>query len=239
MDSRYSPWVRTVAAVAGLGASLCANAIAIGTYTLSNHPDASATPPPYGLRLDGLLTGSGNEVYTFDFDHASSAMTLTYDGSTIVIQGQAFGGQDSGPAYSNAYVSGTTAVWDINFVYNVGVSQPGGEGGVDDVVVYANGSNFGTLSSSLGNFELSDKASAGLSFALGDETGAGHRNFAGISGWGWLMHGSDCQTGTDCSNIPYSDWLFTATPIPVPPAAWLFGSALLGMVGLGRNRQKG
>ena len=36
------------------------------TYELENHIDGSADPPPYGLRLDGLL-GSGK--YTFDFEY--------------------------------------------------------------------------------------------------------------------------------------------------------------------------
>lgn len=54
-----------------------ASAISIGTYNLHNHPDGSANPPAYGLRLDGLLTGNTNEEYTFDFDHVDSAMTLT------------------------------------------------------------------------------------------------------------------------------------------------------------------
>ena len=233
MNYRIHPILRFSAAVLGVSAALSAEAITVGTYTLNNHPDGSATPPPYGLRLDGLFTGNTNEVYTFDFDHASSAMTLTYTGTHITIQGQAFGGQDNG----SGYVAGTTAVWDIYFDYTVGISQPGGDGGVSDLMVHANGANFGSLSSSLGLFDLSDKSDGtGLSFQFGDENGGGHRNFNGISGWGWLMHGTDCQTGSDCSNIAYSDWLFTASPVPVPASVWLFGSSLLGLAGLRRRR---
>ncbi len=33
------------------------------------------------------------------------------------------------------------------------------------------------------------------------------------------------------------DWVLTASPIPVPAAAWLFGSALVGLVGIGRKRK--
>ena len=39
-----------------------------GTYQLKNHPDGNAAPPPYGLRLDGLLNGNQGTIYTFDFN---------------------------------------------------------------------------------------------------------------------------------------------------------------------------
>lgn len=215
-----------------------AYSISQGTYILSNHPDGNAGAPGYGLRLDGFLTGVGSEIYTFDFDHASSAVTLVYDGTSIIIDGVAFGGQDVGSEYG----AGTTALWDIHFEYLVGVTQPGGEGGLDDVVVDADYQNFGTISSDLGDFELSDKARPSDigSFFFGDENGEGHRGFDGISGWGWLRHGADCTTGLDCENIRASDWLFTATPVtqvPVPAAAWLFGSALLGLLGIKRSKK--
>jgi hypothetical protein len=36
-----------------------------------------------------------------------------------------------------------------------------------------------------------------------------------------------------------SDVLVVPNPVPIPAAAWLFGSALLGVVGLGyRNRKQ-
>lgn len=217
-----------LAAALGFSA-LSAQAVSIGTYTLSNHPDGSVNPPPYGLRLDGLLTGSSNEEYTFDFNHVDSAMTLTYDGTTIVIDGVAYGGEDSG----GGYVANTTALWDIHFEYTVGVSQPGSDGGLADVFAVEDAANFGTISSTLGDLELSDKTLGSYSFRLGDENGGGHRGADGISGWGWLMHGEDCQQGTDCVNVEYSDWLFTAelVVVPVPAAAWLFGSGLLALMG--------
>lgn len=211
--------------------SASAGAVAIGKYTLHSHPDGNQNPPPYGLRLDGLLTGNSNEEYTFDFDHPSSNMTLVWDGSKIVIDGQAFGGEDEG----NSYKAGTTAVWDIHFEYTVGVSQPGGEGGLNDVKVNADNANFGTVNSVLGSFELEDEAGSGLSFQLGDENGGGHRGYNGISGWGWLNHGPDCIS-SDCSHIYASDWLFTAKPVPVPAAIWLFGSGLIGLIGVSRRK---
>ena len=221
-------------AVASAFVATNANAITTGTYVLSNHPAGGVAPPLYGLRLDGLL-GDPAKEYTFDFDHASSNMTLVWNGSTIVIDGQAFGGEDTGAGYG----AGTTDVWDIHFEYTVGISTPGGEGGVDDLVVISDNINFGTISSTtsgFGSFSLEDEAGdGGLAFQLGDEAGAGHRGFAGISGWGWMNHGVDCEAN-DCSHVVASDWLFTASPVPVPAAVWLFGSGLLGLVGVARRR---
>ncbi|WP_200821155.1 VPLPA-CTERM sorting domain-containing protein [Oceanicoccus sp. KOV_DT_Chl] len=222
---------KAVALACVLACSVPAYAISIGTYSLGNHSDGSESPPAYGLRLDGLLTGASNEEYTFDFDHALSNMTLTYDGTTVVIDGAAYGGEDIGSGYQ----VGTTAVWDIHFEYIIGVSQPG-DGGLDDVRVDTDYNNFGSLSSSLGTFELADKADgSNMSFRFGDESGSGHRGEPGISGWGWLRHGTDCVNESDCVNVQYSDWLFTASPVPVPAAAWLFGSALIGLVAVKRK----
>ncbi len=222
-------------------------------YNLHNHPDGNEAPPLYGLRLDGLLTGNSDEEYTFDFDHADSAMKLTYDGSTIVIDGVAFGGEDDNTTPDpGAYVGGTTALWNIHFEYNVGLSQPGGEGGIDDIFVNAHHQNFGVLSSSFGVFELRDHANdSGLSFQFGDEGGAGHRGFDGLSGWGWLDHRPElnglCVSSFDSykdscgdywpEHIYASDWLFTATVVPVPAAVWLFGSGLIGLIGVARRRR--
>ncbi len=217
-------------------------ALMSGTYKLSNHPDGNAADPEYGLRLDGLVDGDTNSIYTFDFDHASSDMKLYWNGiDTVIIQGQAFGGKDIGSVYDGA----TTAVWDISFTYKVGVSTPGGDGGVEDVVVVADNQNFGTISSIFGDFDLRDKSNGSYSFQLGDEDGTGHRrNDGALSGWGWLNH---CPVGKPSvcdTHLAASDWLFTAdrigdgtTPIPVPAAAWLFGTGLAGLVGVARRRR--
>lgn len=208
-----------------------AASIAPGTYLLQNHPDGNQAPPEYGLRLDGL-TGSG--VYTFDFN--SGNMTLTWDdlAGTIHISGTAVGNQDG-------------EIWTVDFTYDTGITQVA-NGGADDIVVDSTGHhvNFGTLSSSThGNFDLrahGKNNGAGNTFIFGDEGGAGHRGFAGLSGWGWLdyrtsesidsMTPAGAWIGSDTSLT--SDWLFTA--VPVPAAVWLFGSGLIGLVGFARRK---
>ena len=71
-----------------------------------------------------------------------------------------------------------------------------------------------------------------LTFRLGDEdSDAGHRGFAGISGWGWMNHG-DPEVHHD-----YSDWLFTAEKLPVPTPGSLALMSAGGMLWIRRNRR--
>lgn len=219
------------------------NAIAVGTYILKNHKNGSIKTPYYGLRLDGLL-GDASKDYTFDFDDTRSNMKLKWDGATIKIFGQAFGGEDIGSTY------GASTIWDINFEYTVGITQPGTDGGVKDLFVNADNANFGTISGTIGgttyNIELEDQEADGsstLAFQFGDENGSGHRGHKGISGWGWLNHGADC-IGGDCSHVYASDWLFTTesgTPIQEvsePESILLLGLGLVGLYATSRRKNK-
>ncbi|MGE0558977.1 MAG: PEP-CTERM sorting domain-containing protein [Burkholderiales bacterium] len=208
-----------------------AAAPAAGVYDLHNHPDGGAAAPYYGLRLDELINvSSGHDIFTFDFDHASSFMQLSWNGSSIHIYGQAYGGLDTGSAYGNPLYRG---VWDIDFTYDTGI-------GVNphNVEVTANMVNEGTISSTfgLGTFDLVDKSNGDFSFKLGSEdNGSPHRGFAGISGWGWMNHSG---AGLD-THVAASDWLFTATIAPVPePEVYAMLGLGLGFLGWTRRRQK-
>lgn len=192
-----------------------------GLYQLGNHPDGNAVPPPYGMRLDELVdvTG-GHDIFTFDFEHASSNMSLVYDnvGDTITISGTSYGGRDIGGAYAADAYQG---VYTVSFLYDVSVSQVPGD---DDIQVTANQQNFGTITLPDGTTvkDLSDIFMGGYSFRLGDEDDdLGHRGFPGISGWGWM--------DVDGVHVANMDWLFTATYIPEPATAMmlLIGGSLV------------
>lgn len=210
------------AVLAGLCSPVFAAAPATGVYKLGNHPDGSAQPPAYGLRLDELINvTAGHDVFTFNFEDPSSNMQLDWNGSTIHISGLAYGGLDTGGYYGNAAYRG---LWAIDFLYDTGVSVL-----ANNVTVFSNMVNSGIITSlsGLGSFNLLDKSDGSFAFKLGSENnGSGHRGYNGISGWGWLNH-----SGAGLGNhVAASDWLFIATPVPEPEtwALTAFGLALLG-----------
>jgi len=215
-------------------------AIAYGTYELHNHPDGNARPPLYGARLDELFNATGgHDIFTFDFDHAQSAMFLDYDGSSIHIYGQSWGGRDIGSAYAADIYQG---LYTFDFTYSIGVGLAAGD---DDVEVNLPAPppsvyNYGTLQTpASGEVQLRDghydDGTADFRFGDNDDDN-GWRGFDGLSGWGWLFHKNQTQT----SFLPYvgdSDWLFIATrQVPAPGATALMLSAI--GVGAVRTRRR-
>ncbi len=216
-----------LAGMAAAAATVQAGTLPIGLYELHNHPDGNALPPPYGLRLDELYDVTGaKDFFTFDFDDAASAVTLRYTGTKVIIEGDSWGGRDIGGSYA---VEATTGLYSFRFVYDVGVGIIGGD---DDIIAAANMMNFGWISTPIGDtIDLTDKEDGGYSFRLGDEhNDLGHRGFAGISGWGWLIHGPPGS-----SHVPGSDWIFTVGDLVPAPGSL----ALLGMAAgvMGRRRR--
>ncbi|MBL8878213.1 MAG: PEP-CTERM sorting domain-containing protein [Phycisphaerales bacterium] len=214
--------VCALATIAGLAAATAtADPLVGGLYRLHNHPDGNALPPPYGLRLDELYNATGNhDIFSFDFDHASSNVVMNYDSTNQIatISGSAWGGRDTGGSYANDQYLG---LYSFTFTYNVGLGPVPGD---DDIWATApSGSNTGSILTPLGHTKaLHDVAAGGYTFRFGDEDNdAGHRGFNGLSGWGWL--------GVDGHHQDSQDWLFTAERIPEPSSVLLLalGAGLL------------
>jgi hypothetical protein len=219
------------AVVLCVASAASASPIALGQYALRNHPDGSAGPPGYGLRLDELHdTTANHDIFTFDFNAVGSSLTMTITPTTIRIHGPVFGGRDNGVGntYANDRFRG---IYTIDFTYSRGVEAAPGD---DDLWVNTdNRANTGTITTPRGEvIPLVDERDSGYSFRLGDEDDdQGHRGYQGISGWGWLTY------GPPYNHVNYSDWLFTATLIPAPGAAALGLAAVLA--GAARPRRSG
>lgn len=245
---KQNKWARRLAGGVGLalgtatlGAAQMAVAVGItgGTYTLDNHPDGVASTPFYGLRLDGLLTGNSDDIYTFNFSEGGASMSLNYDdvNQTIQISGTAYGGLDQGSTYDQP------EQFAIDFTYR-NVQQVAGD---DDLWVDASqaGNSTGTITrQSTGDiFNLTDFAGANaFSFRLGDgDDNLGHRGHAGISGWGWVNHAPAPADPGYKPHLYSSDWLFTAKPTPVPESPWTMGVLAVmgsGLIALKRRQMR-
>ena len=207
-----------------------ANALPLeeGSYTLNNHPAGNAATPYYGLRLDGLIGGSSNEV-TFDFDDVAhgSLMKMHYTDGNIHIYGNAWGGVDGGSSYVSP------KLWAIDFTYNTGVA-------VNGMGVKVSGpdySNFGTIGDGTTTYGLTDySGSHDYNFKLDYD----HRGVSGLSGWGWVNY---YDLGTDPADSHHegaSDWLFTATKDPTPaPEPNVLALMAIGLLGIGVMRRRG
>ncbi len=195
-------------------------------YQLENHPDGSATPPSYGLRLDELYdVTSGHDIFTFDFEDAQSNMLMAFSSDTIRIYGTVYGGRDTGSGYAN---DGDLGLYTVDFTYSIGVQLDAND---DDTIVLADMQNTGSIITPRGDvIDLIDKSDGNYSFRLGDEDNDnGHRGFDGISGWGWLNHGGG-------PHVTASDWVFTVNPDPVP-APGAIALAALGLGFAGKRRR--
>ena len=173
----------------------------LARYHLCNHPDGSARPPRYGLRLDELFDlTEGHDKFTFNFEAPGAFVYLDYDGVTIRIHGIVFGGLDKGHKYD----SEKSGYAKIDFTFPLVTPSPG-----DDDLVAVEGS--GSIIWKVGTPDevtiplIAYTGDNDFAFRFGNEDhDLGHRGFFGLSGWGWLNHGDDLET-----HHAASDWLFT------------------------------
>jgi hypothetical protein len=216
---------KTSIGIALSAATLTASAggLTIGQYQLSDHPAGGENPPPYGLRLDGIL-GAGTQTLSIDF-HNDTVLTVSDNGGNLEINitGTLYGGEVDG---MGGYVS--AASYDAVFNYVVNVTDEGNGWAVNGF----DASNGGTLTNQDTNavtevYGMNDAGGLVLAF-LAD----GHRLTGDDTTWvgrGWI---TDQPDGTD-PHAGFRDWLFKGELIPAPSSF-----ALLGLGGLVASRRR-
>ncbi len=226
---------RTFVAVTAFGALLTwslqssAGTVTAGTYRLFDHPDGNLYATfPYGLRLDANdPTGPGlwsvSDANTGNPDFTQGSVFLTWDGST---------GAAATATIAGTLVADDNTIWTVDYVVaNISTIATG----------FAAATGSGTLTLTTGLMTVIDLEgksgtcgttviSGAFCFLADGHRTADHPPLDGdtIVGRGWLTGPMDTT----------NDWLVTASVVPLPAAAWLFGSALTGL-GLIRRRRAG
>ncbi len=197
---------------------------------LADHPDGSVARPTYGLRLDELIPATpGHDIFTFSFSHPSALVEImvtevSAGEFSIHIWGTAFGGR----IVDNEYDPLLSGPAEIDFTYMLAHLADGDD---DLIVTTPSFTNSGTIMFNGSTIDLFDRANDdGFTFRLGNEDDdQGHRDFDGISGWGWVDH------GVAGNFVKRSDWLFTVVPTP---GATVLMAIAFAMCAKGRRRRQ-
>jgi len=233
-----------LAAVVALALTPAAYAAPI-VYELESHPGGNKNPPPYGVRFDEIfdVTG-GHDVWTMDFSHPSSNMTMVLNPAdpanggnpSIHIFGTTYGGLDIGAAYDPTL----QGLWTLDFLYTSNVVINGTEWVVNPEDQANNQGSLTPLFSAgpiVAGTPVSlydEDGGKGFSFKFND---AGHRGGYPYSGWGWMNHDGDGNpTGDPDTHIKSTDWLFIAHPVPEPASMTLLAAGV-GVVSFVRRRR--
>lgn len=190
---------------------------AIVTYQLGDHLNAagyiSDPTSPYGLRVDSA-TGSPTFSVDTNLGGAGGLTTISWDPANLAAGATITGTMErngDGTFWTVAY-----SLTGLSVAENGGFKATGGSGSADEI------------GGALRSITLAGETNgSGIAFEFDND---GHRlaNPGDLpDGWvgrGWLLP----PDSTD-------DWLVTGVLIPVPAAAWMFGSAL-GLLGWMRRR---
>lgn len=169
-----------------------AGANILNQWNLFDHPDGGEAPPTYGLRLDGLISGSSGDEWTFSFQDtpgdgrnavdigtSTVIMTLFEVGGVqnININGTVFGGRrkhgsngtDATDVFGNAgadgWVDAFAGTWGLDFTYRANVTST-----ANDIPLRVTADNSLLNTGTLTSIDVASVV-AGSVFNLEDEAG--------------------------------------------------------------------
>jgi hypothetical protein len=170
-------------------------------------------------------------------DIASSFLDISYNAATNILEAQGFASSlDDGVGGGGAIVGGT---FNLNAEIDAGGNLLGGIIIIGGTVGAANSGTL--LTGNLTDIGFSEVVGVSdpLEF-LFEVTGGDLAGAYGGTG-GTILTGTDFAGWLgNFANAPFSGAsdTFTVSPVPVPAAVWLFGSALLGLAGFGRHSRR-
>ena len=184
---------------------------ALATVSLVNAATVSLTPSPQSISVGNTfnITASGTDFFN---DVSALDMTLTWDTSflTLITPDATILADANALGFTDFFTaidSSTAGVLDLTFLAPLGDSVITTPTGIFDFFTL----EFLAVSPTIGSTTLM--------------SGVG-----GLGGWG---DGSNDEINVDYVNA--SIMINPVSTVPVPAAVWLFGSGLLGLVGVARR----
>lgn len=187
------------------------SASAFSSYVLSDHPNRGKQNQDYGARLDAISM-------FFSFSLPGARTVLSFDDSSASMTGTMVRDSDN-------------MVFDLTYTFG-GVEAYGPDGfkatDGSGTLVKEDGSETIYLGYKQGNSGVEN----GFAFLFGSD---GHRlsDPDGYAGRGWLTVGFAPDNMSDAGT---NDFLFTASPVPLPAPVLMLGAALLGIGAAGMRR---
>ncbi len=195
-------------------------------FDLFNSVEGNTAPPHYGLRLDGLYSGSSSDIYTFSF--VDVGMTVDSVANTAVLGGTLLGGTESdGEARDTD--------WGFTFTYT-DLDVDATDGSWEFINGTSGGS--GSIWNELGHSFLLLEWMGSDGFGPKNDGGPCRPGDGPWCGNGWLNHSitpNNPTNGWENTHLNSSDFLYTGAPVTEPSVLALFAA---GLIGLGAVRRR-
>lgn len=246
------PFIKKLAALSLLGGSLVSGAALAATC---------ATVPNGELSLQGVLDGitvggpssvsAANDCISDGADSTWASSASGFSGTTMIVELAGNAGTNTFGVYDNANPGNFVQLLDGTATPGLIVGQAlltiAADGsvlrnGVDTTVDFA-GNSFGFyLGTTQGNYFSDSSLNGGMDHMYAYQGTGDTVQLPGLAAGLWsqneyILAWEDIYDGGDKDHNDMVLIVESVTPVPIPAAAWLFGSGLLGLAGIARRKK--